>query len=165
MAKHAVVRTDSMIGTDARSQLVSIKYIAGTPAAPKEIDNGNVLKVGALMDGEREVHVGGDVAAADSIEDIVLIATPELMYDERLRSLDDFYNEAGKICRGYRLHSGDIFSVTEGALTGTKTVGDAVELAAGTVLNSAAAAAGTKVGEIIAIDTVGQFVYYVIRVA
>lgn len=174
---HAVVRTDRLFGTDNRAGLISIKYFVtdSTGAEPVDvetaIDNGNFLKVGALVEGEREVFVGSDPAASDAVADVVLIASPEVMYDERLRNLDDFYNEAGKICRGYRLHSGDIFSVTKEALAGAAepAVGDVVELAAGTKLNIVAAATGatsgsTVIGEVIAIDVVGRYTYYVILV-
>ena len=120
---YAVVRTDKMYGTDVRSGLVSIKYIVvdnsgSSPVdVPTAIENGNVLKVGALMGDatkgyEREVYQGSAPAANDALADIVLIATPEVLYDERLHNLSDFRNEADGICRGYRLHTGDIFSVT-----------------------------------------------------
>jgi len=174
MGNYAVVRTDNMYGTDVRAGLVSIKYIvttgSGSSATKTEtaIENGNVLKVGALMDGEREIFEGSVPAANDNLQDIVLIATPELMYDERKRNLDDFINEAGKPCRGYHLHSGDIFSVTKAALDGVAApaVGNVVELKAGTKLNVAASATSgsTQVGEIIAVDVVGRYTYYAIKV-
>lgn len=177
---HGVVRTDNLWGTDVRAGLVSIKYIvtsgSGTTESPyvkteTEIDNGNVLKVGALMDGEREIFEGSAPAANDALSDIVLVASPEVMYDERKRNLDEYFNEAGKACRGYRLHKGDIFSVTKDALDGAESpaVGDIVELKAGTKLNVAAAGTGatsgsTVVGKIIAKDVVGRYTYYAILV-
>lgn len=163
---HAVVRTDRMEGTGDRNSLVSIKYIVST--TPTAIENGNVLKRGALISGEREVFAGSVPAAGDALEDIVLVATPEVMYDERLRNLDDFINEAGKICRAYHLRKGDIFSVTKEALAGAETpaVGNIVELKADTKLNVVASltADSTQVGKIIAIDVVGKYTYYVILV-
>lgn len=168
MSNHAVVRTDAMAATDVRGQLVSVKYMGADGATPTAIENGNVLKIGALMTGEREIYIGGAVAANDKIDDIVLIASPEVVYDERKRNLDDFVNEAGKACRGYHIHSGDTFSVTAEALSGTGTpaVGNIVELAAGTKLAFAASATAgsTKVGHIIAADVVGRYTYYVIKV-
>ena len=165
---YAVVRTDAMAGTDVRGQLVSVKYMGADGATPTAIENGNVLKIGALMTGEREIYIGGAVAANDKIDDIVLIASPEGVYDERKRNLDDFVNEAGKACRGYHIHSGDTFSVTAEALSGTGTpaVGNIVELAAGTKLAFAASATtgSTKVGRIIAVDVVGRYTYYAIKV-
>jgi len=177
---HGVVRTDNLWGTDVRAGLVSIKYIvttgSGTSESPyvnteTEIDNGNVLKVGPLMDGEREIFEGTAPAANTALEEVVLIASPEVMYDERKRNLDEFYNEAGKACRGYRLHKGDIFSVTKDALDGAAepAVGDIVELKAGTKMNVVAAATGatagsTLVGTIIAKDVVGRYTYFAILV-
>lgn len=165
---YAVVRTDAMAGTDVRGQLVSVKYMGADGATPTAIENGNVLKIGALMTGEREIYIGGAVAANDKIDDVVLIASPEVVYDERKRNLDDFVNEAGKACRGYHIHSGDTFSVTAEALSGTGTpaVGNIVELADGTKLAFAASATtgSTKVGRIIAVDVVGRYTYYAIKV-
>lgn len=164
---YGIVRTDNMYGTDVRAALVSIKYMGSNGSTPTAIENGSVLKVGALIEGEREVYVGGAVAANDKVEDVVLVASPEVMYDERKKNLDEFINEAGKACRGYRIHSGDIFSVTKDALTGKETpaVGDVVELAAGTKLNVADSATGgsTTIGTIIAVDVVGRYTYYAIK--
>lgn len=164
-----VVRTDKLMGTDVRSMLESVKYMGADGATPTEIENGNVLKVGALLTGEREIKVGSAVAASDELDDIVLVASPEVLYDERVRDLDQFINKAGRIVRGYHLHSGDIFSVTKAGLAGVAApaVGNVVELAAGTKLNVAASATSgsTQVGTIIAIDVVGRYTYYVIQVA
>ena len=165
---HAVVRTDAMAATDVRGQIVSVQYMGADGSTPTEIENGNVLKLGALKCGELEVYIGGVVAANDKLSDIVLIASPEVMYDERKRNLDDFINEKGKICRGLHFHSGDTFSVTAGALTGSGTpaVGNIVELVSGTKLGFAASAteSSTVVGRIIAVEIVGTYTYYVIKV-
>lgn len=169
MANYAVVRTDNMAGTDVRSMLVSVKYLGADGETPTAIENGNVLKLGNLMEGEREVHIGAAVEANTPINEVVLIATPEMIYDERIRGLENYINAENKICRGYRLHSGDFFSVTKGALVGKAEpeVGDVVELAAGTKLNVAASATAntTTVGAIHAIETAGKYTFYVIRVA
>lgn len=172
---YAVVRTDLLAATDVRSKLVSIQYLGANGATPTAIENGNVLKVGALkaIDAthgiyEREIFVGATPAANDALADIVLIDTPEMPYDERAKNLDEFRNEAGDICRGYRLHTGDIFSVTKEALDGVASpaIGDVVELKAGTKLNVAASATSgsTAVGKIIAIDVAGRYTYYVVQV-
>jgi hypothetical protein len=164
-AIHAVVRTDDMTGTDVRSQLVSVKYMGADKNTPTDIDNGHVVLLDKLMEGEREVYVGTDVAANSKLSDVVLIASPEVMYDERLKNLSDFYNEAGTIARGYHIPLGDTFSVTGEALDGTKKVGDVVELAAGTKLTSAASGSGaTVVGRIVKIEKVGRYTYYAIKV-
>ena len=163
---YGIVRTDNMYGTDVRAALVSIKYMGEDGATPTAIENGSVLKVGALIEGEREIYVGGEVAANDKVEDVVLVASPEVMYDERKKNLDEYINVAGKACRGYHIHSGDIFSVTKEALTGeaAPAVGNVVELAEGTKLSVAKDATGaTVVGTIIAVDVVGRYTYYAIK--
>lgn len=160
----AVVRTDKMYATDVRAGMVSVRYQPGDVMT--DIDNGNVVKLNGLEDGQREIYKGETPAASDDLKTIVLVATPEVMYDERLRGLDDFYNKAGKAARGYRLHTGDIFSVTADALEGDLAVGNLVELADGTKLSVVASESGaTVVGKIIDINVVGRFTYYVIEVA
>lgn len=164
---YGIVRTDNMYGTDVRAALVSIKYMGTDGSTPTAIENGNVLKVGALIDGEREIFAGANIEKGDAVADVVLIASPEVMYDERKKNLDEFINEAGKACRGYHIHSGDTFSVTKEALAGktAPAVGDIVELADGTKLNVATSATSgaTAVGTIIAVDIVGRYTYYVIK--
>lgn len=165
---YCVVRTDLMFGTDVRSGLVSVKYMGSGSSTPTEIQNGNVLKLGSLVSGEREVYIGGNIAANDAVKDVVLVASPEVMYDERKRNLDEYINEAGKIIRGYRFHNGDVFSVTKDGIDGKETpeVGDIVEFKAGTKLNVVASATSgsTVLGKIIAVDVVGRYTYYVIKV-
>lgn len=163
---HAVVRTDLLAGTDVRSELASVRYQPSDTMT--DIDNGNVVKLGDLETGSRTVYKGLTPAADDEMRDIVLIASPEKIYDERIHNLDAFYNEAGTIARGYRLHTADIFSVTKDALDGKSSpeVGDVVELKAGTKLNVAASATNgsTVIGKIIDINVVGRYTYFVIEV-
>lgn len=164
---NAVVRTDKMFATDNRAGLVSVRF------QPKdvltEINNGNVVKISSLETGSREVYKGITPVANDKISDIVLVASPEVMYDERKRNLDNFTNEKGDIARGYRLHTGDIFSVTIDALStrSTPVKGNTVELEASTKLSvvDTATEGSTVVGTIIDINVVGRYTYYVIEVA
>lgn len=168
---YGVVRTDNMYGTDVRAALVSVKYMGSDGATPTEIENGSVVKITSLLEDnegvirEREIYAGADVATDDDIANIVLIASPEVCYDERERNLEDFINPAGKACRGYHLHSGDCFSVTAEALTGTPAKNAVVELAAGTKLNAAESESGaTVVGKIIDVEKAGRHTFYVIKV-
>ncbi len=175
---YAVVRTDLLAGTDVRSKMLSIEYLGADGETPTAIQNGNVVKIGPLktIDStnhiyEREIFVGTTPAANDAVADIALVATPELMYDATKKNLDDFINPAGRASRAYRLHTGDIFSVTKDGLDGAATpaIGDIVELKAGTKLNVAASGTGatsgsTTVGKIIAIDVVGRYTFYVVQV-
>ena len=167
--KHAVIRTDNMMGTDVGTYLDSVRFFDSNNKAAA-IDNGNVVVVGALLEGERELHKATAPTAAADLDTIGLVATPEVMYDERKKNLYDFYNEAGTNVRVYYLHHGDEFGVTEEALVAADItavkVGDAVELMAGTKLKVAASATSgsTQVGKIIAIEKAGRYTYYVVRV-
>lgn len=164
--KYGVVRTDRMFGTDNRNGLVSVRYMGADGDTATEIENGSVVKLGDLEEKNREVYVATDVAADTAIRDVVLVAAPEVPYDERIKNLDEYINDANKIVRGYRLHSGDIFSVTKEALTGAEkpAVGNVVELAAGTKLSVAESATGTAVGKIKQIEIAGRYTYYVIEI-
>lgn len=175
--KYSVVRTDNMMGTDVGTYLDSVRFYEVQVVdnenvdVEKAIENGNVVLVGDLLDGERELHRAVAPAANSDIKKIGLVASPELIYDERKRGLDQFINEAGRNVRVYYLHSNDEFGVTiEGlnvASGYTPKVGDAVELMAGTKLNVVATATNgsTQVGKIIAIEQAGRYTYYVVRVA
>lgn len=166
--KYGVVRTDNMAGTDVRSELVSVKYMGDNKTTPTEIENGCVLKASELIEGEREIFVGEKPAKNTPLGEIVLVASPEVSYDERVRNLDEYINEAGKALRGYRLKSGQIFSVTKEALDGlgTPAKGNIVELKAGIKLNVVASPTGetTQVGKIIAVEKTSRYTYYVIKI-
>lgn len=166
--KHGVIRTDLMSGTDVAADLVSLKYM-GSGAAAAEIDNGCVVKLDGLMSGEREVWKAVTPAADTSLDQIAIVATPEVMYDERKRNLDEYVNEADSIARGYIPRSRNIFSVTADVLDAAVaiTVGNIVELQAGVKLKvvASATASATTVGEIIAIERAGRYTYYVIQLA
>ena len=167
---HAVVRTDRLFGTDNRGGLVSAEYVTvsgDTVAAAGAIDNGHILKIDGLMAGEREVFKGVAVAATDVLGSIILVADPEVMYDERMKNFDEFENASGEIIRGYILHVGDIFSVTAEALANASpAVGQLIELAAGTKLNNVASATegSTVIGEIIEKEVGQRYTYYVIQI-
>lgn len=157
---HAVVRTDLLLGTDGRSELVSVRYQpSGTMT---DIDNGNLVTLGNLEKGSRTVYVGETPASGDTIADVVLIATPEIVYDERKYGLENFYNEKGTIARGYRLHEHDIFSVTEEAFDGTPELGKMVAINTNKTTLKVVASGGF--GAIIDKNVVGRYTYWVIEV-
>ena len=160
MAKHTVVRLDDV----DTNRVVSLQYHNGTNYA--EIDNGHVLKLDSLMDGQREVYKAVAPTASTPLDQIVLVASPELMYDERKVNLDEFYNEAGVHARGYVLNRGCVVSITKDGIDGTPAVGHVIELQAGTKLKDVATATAstTTVGRVIALETVGTYEYVVIRV-
>lgn len=165
---YAVIRTDLMTGTDVNGALVSFKYMGTDGATATELQNGSVVKIENLIEGERELWLAGDVAADTDLDHVVLAAGVEVMYDERKRNLEDYINEAGKPVRGYRLHKNqDTFSVTKEAFAegSAFAIGNIVELAAGTKMKAVASATGaTKVGKIVAIEKAGRYEFYVVHV-
>ena len=159
---YAKVRTDNLTGTVFGGDLVSVKYQPSSKDTA--IENGNFVKVGALMTGEREIYIGGAVAANDKIDDIVLIASPEVDKAVSGNTIGEFKNRAGDILRGYKLVRG-YFSVTKEALDAAAAieVGDIVELQAGTkgkVVKSPTESS-TKIGTVEAIE--GEWI--VIKIA
>ena len=156
MAKHCVVRLDNMSGTTDGTLLRSVRFNNGS--ADADIDNGMIVKLDSLLPNERELWKALTPEAATPIEEVALVATPEVMAD--------FYNTAGSNASAYKLHAGDIFSVTTDAIDGTATVGHFVELQANTKLKDVESATGgsTIVGKVIQLETVGSLNYAVIEV-
>ena len=166
---HAVVRTDKMYGTDVRTGMVSVAI-----TEDNGIDNGCVAILGDLVakeagGKEREVYSIAKPAAADDFGKVVLIASPEVNANPLEYALDAFFNKKDSIARGYRLHHGDIFSVTAEALDGASDdteAGAIVELKADYKLKvvSSATSGSTTIGTIIDIETVGSYKFFVIEV-
>ncbi len=170
---YSVVRTDKMYGTDNRTGLASAKYM-GSGSTATAIENGNVVKLVELLTidstagtYEREIYKAVTPAANDDFGVIALVASPEVLYDERKKDLDQFRNEAGEIVRVYRLHHGDIFSVTAEALQGTAERGSVIELQAGTKLKAVASntSGSTVIGKCIEVARAGKYTFYTIEVA
>lgn len=147
MAKYACVRTDNMSGTTLGKNLVSVKFDG-------EIENGNIVVIGSLVSGEREVRTATTPAANSALRDLALIAAPEVVKDKKYNSLAEFINQKGDIVRAYRLVSGDIFSVTAEALAGTAVVGSVIEAQAATKMKAVESltTGSTKIGTVIAIE-------------
>lgn len=162
MIKHAVIRTDLMSGTYDGSLLRSFKY-HNAEGKMAEIDNGHVVKLESLMEGEREVWKAVDPTADTPIKDIALVAGVEVMYDERKKNLDEYFNVAGKAVRGFMHHVNQYFSVTAEALDGTPAKDKFVEVQAGTKLKVADTDGSATYGKIVAVEQAGRYTYYVIQ--
>ena len=164
---HAVIRKDRMYGTDVAPALVSLKFVDGNGAFA-DIDNGNVVKLDGLMTGERELYKAVAPTAGTALSDIVIVGTNEILYDERKKNLDEFFNPAGVAALGYRPHKGDMFGVTAEALDTAAAIvkGDIVELQADTKLKvvKTATNGSTQVGVIADINKAGRYTYYVVEV-
>lgn len=166
---YCVVRTDLMSGVKQPADMVSLRfYDANGDVA--EVENGVIAKiteleshtVGTATTYEREIWKGVAASSSDDLADCVLIATPEVMYDERKRSLDEFINEAGVAARGYRLRDRNMFSLTaEGFVGGTApALGGAVGIGADGKLD----ASGSGFGTCVHIEDVGSKKFYAIQI-
>lgn len=162
MAKYCVIRTDLMQGTDVNANLCSLRFY-DADGNTAEVENGVIVKLQGLEEGEREVHKAIAASAGDDLNECAIVAAPEVMYDERKKNLDEFINEAGKAVRGYIPHARNIFSVTaEGFVDG---VVPAVDAEVGIGANGKIDAAGTGLGKCIHIETAGRYTYYAIQIA
>lgn len=79
------------------------------------LENGMIGVLGELVDGEREVR---KLAKPTDLEqgEMVVIASPEIMYDEYKRTdgaLANFKIDAGTVARAYTLAPTDILSVSK----------------------------------------------------
>ena len=110
--------------------IVNLDKIAGTHLsngvnATDEMLNGYFVELGSLVVGERELYnitAPTDVAGTE----VLLHASPEVMYDPRYSSLDRFFVEVGQECRLYHLTVGDIITLTEDLFVTVPAVGDVV---------------------------------------
>lgn len=115
---YACINTDNLSGSYDGTNLVSFKAYEGSEFA--ELENGFLVTLDSLLttEGEKEVWKAVAPAADAALEDIVLVANPELMYDSKKRDIAEYHIEKGEVCRGYVLRRGDRFSVTKEAFAG-----------------------------------------------
>jgi hypothetical protein len=146
---YCVVTREKMTSEFDGTKRISLKYQPS--GVDTVIENGNVVVVGNLIDGEREIYTSSTPAVDSTVASLALITTPEVLADERKKNLSDFRNEAGDVCTGDKLVSGNIFSVTAEGFTGTPAKGKIVELQAGTKLKcvDTLTSGSTQVGTII----------------
>ena len=77
MANYCVVTREKMTSEWDGSKRISVKYRpSGVDTA---IENGNVVVVGDLIDGEREVYATSTPAVNTPVAKLALITTPEVM--------------------------------------------------------------------------------------
>lgn len=102
------LRLDVMSGNRDNTQVKSGMYYKDGAVA--EVENGVIVGIGALLDGERELHKVEDVTDEDVL--VGIISTPEVEYEERgYHGIETFSNEAGVPVRVHVLHEGDFFSL------------------------------------------------------
>lgn len=165
MGKYARVITDNMSGTTLGKYLVAGVY-SDKDGKAAEIENGNVVLVGALQEGEREIYSVTAPGKDAKVRELALVAGSEVVTDTTYNSLSDFINKAGVAFRAYRLTDHDVFSVSKEACNiadgYTPVKGTVVELDGTTKLNLVATntEGSTAVGKVISVE--GDF--YVIEV-
>lgn len=119
------VRLDVMSGNRDNTQVKSGMYFKDGEKAP--VENGTIVAVKKLVDGEREIHEVVDVTESDTY--VGVVTTPEIIYDQAGigdGNLANFRNEAGEPVRVHILHAGDCLSIGNG--------GEAADLAMGAKL-------------------------------
>lgn len=113
---YGVFRSDAIKATKA-GNIKSGRYYVGT--TPTAIDNGCIVKLDSLISGERDlwkVVAPGAITAGN----LYIVATPEIIYDETLKSsgaLDKFQNAAGANITLIPLEVGDTFSISDDCIT------------------------------------------------
>lgn len=150
MAKHGVVERQLLDSEWVGSKRVAIKI-------DKDMDNGSVVTLNGLVDGEMNLYEVADVTASTPLDDVYLVTTPEVMEDERLKhNLSDFYNIAGKIGNADKMIPGNYVGLTlevfdASAVSNKPQVGNIVELKAGRKLAVVASltAESTQFGTIV----------------
>jgi hypothetical protein len=159
---YAILRKDLMSTNE--TDVVSVKYL-GAGATPTAISNANIVKLSGLVSGEKEIFKGLTPATTTALDEIVLIGTPEVMYDANKTNLNEFVNASGSVCEGYRLKKGVIYSATVEAFDTAPAVGNYITIGNSTVPVVKASVTSEKVvGTCIAIETVGSDTYYVVAV-
>ena len=87
-----------------------------------DLHNGALIALGEAVSGERELV--NAVAPADDAE-LLLVAAPEVKYDESLDQLD-IITKAGKAVRAYHLTVGDKFQAEQMLFDAVPAKGDIV---------------------------------------
>lgn len=113
---YGVFRSDSLKATKAGNIKSGRFYVTTTPT---QIENGNIVKLDSLISGQRDlwkVVAPGAITAGN----LYIVGTPEVIYDESLKStgaLENFKNAAGANITLIPLEVGDTFSISDDCIT------------------------------------------------
>ena len=119
----AIVQLDKILaGASGNMEHVLVYSDTAKTELLEDYTNGIFVVAEELVEGNREAKKARLAQGAD--KDILLVHSPELMYDEK-KKLRDFVNAKGSISRAYRLALGDIITVTVGLLPEV-SVGDSI---------------------------------------
>jgi hypothetical protein len=140
----AIVRLDKITGN----------HLSSGRHATEAMLNGYFVELGGLVAGERETYA--ITAPADVLTtEVLLHATPEVMYDPRQSALEDFFVEIGAECRLYHLTVGDIVTLTEDLFVLAPEVGDIVSPQVGVFELGAVVVGARLTFEVIEATTLG----------
>lgn len=85
----------------------------------KDVQNGEICVLGNQAGREAvQAATPTDVTT----EEILIVASPEIVYDQLKDDLLDFVNKAGSMARAYHFTVGDIITVTDDVIDGTSVV-------------------------------------------
>ena len=156
MANHVMFRSDAMAGTTLGQYLVSLRVAT-------EIDNGMLVAIGALENGQREVKAMDAIAADTKVGAIAVLGTEEVDKEKSYNTVGNFTNKVGTIARGYVLHDNCAYSVTADAFEGgVPAKGAKIYAKAGS--NKHHTAGDVEIGTCEAIEKDGAATWYVIRI-
>lgn len=131
--KMSIVWRDKVLSSyngNIESVLIHEADETGEELTPVSVPNGVFVTLGGLAEKGREVKKA--VLAKDATEDVLLVASPEVMY-EAGADIGEFINEAGQVARAFRLADGDVISLTADLLAegAEPAVGDTFVVGAG----------------------------------
>lgn len=127
--KMSIVWRDKVLSSyNGNIESVLIHDAEGTEEV--SVPNGVFVTLDGLAGIGREVKKA--VLAEDATEDVLLVASPEVMY-ETGADIGEFINEAGEVARAFRLADGDVISLTADLLAdgAEPAVGDVFGVGAG----------------------------------
>ena len=130
------------------------------------LDNGTAVTLSGLATGERELWTAALATASTAVDDVWVVATVELIYDESKKyTLMDFYNGINDTAtekvpmRVVRHTKGDIFGLTAEVLSTVPTVGTGIKPMADGKWEVDTAATGDY-AKFIGVTTNGGLTYY-----
>lgn len=124
-----LVNLDKVLSGNAGNIESVIVYADNTATvALPDYTNGLFVGVAGLAEGHREAKIAFPSAGTE--DEILLVSSPELSYDERLTK-EDYKNAEGSVARAYRISLGDVIQLTEDLVPASLVVGDVLVVGTG----------------------------------
>ncbi len=149
---YGVVHTTNLSGCDCYSAINETT----------DIENGSLVVLGDLKDGERDIYLcDAPTAAQLAATPVHLVAHPAWKYEDHsvtCQNEDEFINKKGKPFRTYELKPFKRYRVSVDMLEGTPAKNHYIGLKAGSfkaLVSEKAPAGSAFVAQIIALDSVG----------